>query len=97
MPVSLSIDTEQRLTLTTAEGVVTDAEFIEARQQVLAHPDFDPSFDRIWDFHRVTESQVTGEVIVRLVQPSQASPADQDAMALALYNWQGKAPWGGYC
>ena len=31
------------------------------------------------------------------VLPSQASPADQDAMALALYNWQGKAPWGGYC
>ncbi len=31
------------------------------------------------------------------VLPSQASPADQDAMALALYRWQGKAPWGGYC
>lgn len=31
------------------------------------------------------------------VLPSQASPADQDAMALHLYHWQGKAPWGGYC
>lgn len=31
------------------------------------------------------------------VLPSQASPADQDAMALHLYNWQGKGPWGGYC
>ena len=70
MPVSLSIDAEQKLTVTTGEGVVTDAEFIEARQQLLAHPDFDPSFDRIWDFRRVTESRVTGEVIVRLVAES---------------------------
>jgi len=25
------------------------------------------------------------------------SPADQDAVALALYQWQGTAPWGGAC
>lgn len=29
--------------------------------------------------------------------PAQASPADQDAMAAALYAQQGSAPWGGYC
>jgi hypothetical protein len=31
------------------------------------------------------------------VDPAQASPADQDAMAGALYAQQGSAPWGGYC
>jgi hypothetical protein len=31
------------------------------------------------------------------VPPNLASPGDQDAMALALYRWQGTAPWGGYC
>ena len=31
------------------------------------------------------------------VLPSQASPYDQDEMAWALYQWQGKAPWGGRC
>ena len=31
------------------------------------------------------------------VAPSRVSPADQDAMALALYHWQGKSPWGGHC
>lgn len=31
------------------------------------------------------------------VPPNLASPADQDAMALALYHWQGSAPWGGAC
>lgn len=31
------------------------------------------------------------------VRPDRAAPADQDAMALALYRWQGKAPWNGAC
>jgi hypothetical protein len=31
------------------------------------------------------------------VLPSNASPADQDAMALHLYQWQGSGPWGGSC
>jgi hypothetical protein len=31
------------------------------------------------------------------VDPAQASPADQDAMAAALYAQQGSAPWGGAC
>lgn len=70
MPVTLSIDTERKLTITTGEGVVTDADFIEARRQLLAHPDFDPSFDRIWDFHGVTEARVTENVIAKLVAES---------------------------
>lgn len=31
------------------------------------------------------------------VQPNTASVPDQDAMAWALYQWQGKGPWGGRC
>ena len=31
------------------------------------------------------------------VDPAQAAPADQDAMAAALYSQQGSAPWGGSC
>ena len=31
------------------------------------------------------------------VLPDQASPADQDALALHLYQWQGAKPWGGAC
>ncbi len=31
------------------------------------------------------------------VDPAQASPGDQDAMAQALYGQQGAAPWGGGC
>jgi hypothetical protein len=31
------------------------------------------------------------------LDPAQAAPADQDAMAAALYAQQGSAPWGGAC
>ena len=31
------------------------------------------------------------------VLPSRASVADQDDVAWALYQWQGKGPWGGLC
>jgi soluble lytic murein transglycosylase-like protein len=31
------------------------------------------------------------------IDPAQASPADQDAMAQALYAQQGAGPWGGGC
>ena len=29
--------------------------------------------------------------------PNLVAPADQDAVALNLYEWQGLAPWGGAC
>lgn len=31
------------------------------------------------------------------VPPNQASPSDQDRLALVLYRWLGKSPWGGAC
>jgi cytoskeletal protein RodZ len=31
------------------------------------------------------------------VPPNQASPGDQDSLALVLYRWLGKSPWGGAC
>ncbi len=39
----------------------------------------------------------TGRLDLIGVPPNQASVADQDAMAWALYQWQGKGPWGGLC
>lgn len=31
------------------------------------------------------------------IRPDRAAPADQDAMALHLLQWQGRGPWGGRC
>jgi hypothetical protein len=73
MPVTLSIDKERRLTITTGGGVVTDAEFTDARRELLLHPDFDPCFDRIWDFSAVTEAHVSKEIVAKLVAESPAA------------------------
>jgi hypothetical protein len=70
MPVTVDIDAERRLTITVGEGVVTDEEFLHARDHLLANPAFDPAFDRIWDFYSVTEAQVSEAVAGRLISGS---------------------------
>ena len=42
-------------------------------------------------------ARATGRDDLVGVDPAAASPADQDAMAAALYSRQGSSPWGGYC
>jgi hypothetical protein len=68
--VIVNVAPERRLTITIGEGVVTDEEFVQAREQLLADPTFDPNFDRIWDFSAVTEARVSEAVIARLVATS---------------------------
>ena len=70
MPVTVTIDADRRLTITTCEGVVMDEEFLRAREQLLADPAFDPAFDRIWDFYAVTEARVSEAVAARLIAGS---------------------------
>ncbi len=76
MPVTVTIDSERRLTITTGEGVVTDEEFLQAREQLLANPAFDSAFDRIWDFQAITETRVSDDVAARLIatSPNSESP-----------------------
>ena len=81
MPVTATIDAERQLTITTCEGVVTDEEFLRAREQLLANPAFDPTFDRIWDFYAVTEARVSEAVVTRLVS---ASPNSEKPICRAV-------------
>ncbi|PYJ07518.1 MAG: hypothetical protein DMF06_15470 [Verrucomicrobia bacterium] len=67
MPVTVTIDPKRRLTITIGEGIVTDEEFLSAREQLLANPAFDPAFDRIWDFSGVTETRLSEAVVGRLI------------------------------
>ena len=70
MPAHVTIDQERKLVITVCSGTVTDAEFLEARKQVLADPTFDRSFDRLWDFTAVTGEQVSDETIAHLAETS---------------------------
>jgi hypothetical protein len=53
-----------------------------------------------YQFHQGTWNSTAsqagrGDLVGR--DPASVAPADQDAMAAALYSWQGSAPWGGGC
>jgi hypothetical protein len=47
--------------------VVTDEEFLRARDQLVVNPAFDPTFDRIWDFSAITEARVSDAVAGLLI------------------------------
>jgi predicted GH43/DUF377 family glycosyl hydrolase len=81
MPVSVTIDPKRRLTVTIGEGVVTDEEFLRAREELLANPVFDPTFDRIWDFYAVTEARVSEAVAAQLIS---ASPNSEKQICRAV-------------
>jgi hypothetical protein len=46
-------------------------------------------------WNSIADSSGRGDLVG--LDPAAASPADQDAMAAALYAQQGSAPWGGAC
>jgi hypothetical protein len=81
MPVTVTIDAERRLTITTCEDVVTDEDFLRAREQLLADPAFDPAYDRIWDFYSVTEARVSEAIAARLIS---ASPNSEKQICRAV-------------
>jgi hypothetical protein len=89
MPVTVTIDVERRLTITVGEGIVTDEDFLRARDQLVADPAFDPAFDRIWDFYSVTESRVSEAVATRLIA---ASPNPEKPICRAVVVSERTAP-----
>jgi hypothetical protein len=89
MPVNVTVDTRRRLTITVGDGVVTDEEFLRAREQLLADPNFDPTFDRIWDFYAVTEARVSEAVVARLIA---ASPNSESPICRAVVASERSAP-----
>jgi hypothetical protein len=70
MPALIEIDSKRKLVLTVCSGTVTDEEFVQAREGMLADPHFDPAFDRLWDFSAVTDEAVSEETLSHLVKTS---------------------------
>lgn len=70
MAVTVHVEAERKLVITTCSGSVADEDLLEARKTLLADPRFDPSFDRLWDFSDVTEQQVSDSTLAHLVATS---------------------------
>jgi len=58
VPVSLKIDKDRKLVQTTGSGFLTKAEVLAHQDQILKHPDFDPSFAQLADFARLTNTDI---------------------------------------
>ncbi len=68
MPVTLTIDREQRLVYSAFLGTVTDEEFQGQPARIMNHPQFDPAFADILDFSSTTEVQVSDATLSRMAE-----------------------------
>lgn len=68
MPVRCKISKSRRLITQIGEGVVTIAEIQRNREALLKHPDFDPSFDMLWDATKAASIEASGKQMAALAQ-----------------------------
>lgn len=84
MPVTVTVDAERKLVITTCSGSVTDEDFLQARRDVLADPRFDPSFDRVWDFSEVKQQEVSDATMAHLVETSPSADSISRAVVVSM-------------
>ncbi len=70
MAVSTQIDSARRVVTSIASGNLTDEDLQEARRLMLEHPDFDATYDRVWDCSEVTQVEVHDNVLTPLISVS---------------------------
>jgi hypothetical protein len=68
MPAFYKIDKEHKVILSTASGVFDLAAALEYQDQLLADPEFNPSYSQLLDFSHVTEVKLSSEDVRRLAE-----------------------------
>lgn len=68
MPITLQIDKSRCLIIHTVEGEFTLADVEQNRTSMLNDPDFDPSFDLLWDATMGTSTNLTSDQLVHLAR-----------------------------
>lgn len=66
MPVSHRFDRKKRRIVSTAYGVLTKDDLLSHRERLRHDPDFDPTFDQLFDFSGVAEVQVAPQTVRNL-------------------------------
>jgi len=104
-PVQTTTTTAPRPVVTSAPITQSDDAFLACVRNRESHNDYsasDPSgtflgayqiYQGGWDS---VASRIGREDLVG-IPPNQASPSDQDAIASAMLQFSGRAPWGGSC
>ncbi len=70
MPSTFSIDTEQRVILAEASGLLTIDDLISAQRRMQEDPDYDNAFRFLLDLRDVTEVQISSEELRLLADKS---------------------------
>ena len=80
MPAFYKIDKEHRVVLSTASGVLDLAAALAHQDQLLADPDFDPSYSQLLDYSHVTEVRLDTNDVRRLAERSVFWPCSRRAI-----------------
>jgi hypothetical protein len=80
MPAFYKIDKEHRVVLSTASGVFDLAAALAHQDQLLADPDFDPSYSQLLDYSHVTEVKIDANDIRKLAERSVFWPCSRRAI-----------------
>jgi hypothetical protein len=104
-PVQTTTTTAPRPVVTSAPITQSDDAFLACVRNRESHNDYsasDPSgtFLGAYQIYQGGWDSVAGRIgrhdLVG-IPPNQASPSDQDAIASAMLQFSGRAPWGGSC
>jgi hypothetical protein len=80
MPAFYKIDKEHRVVLSTASGVFDLAAALAHQDQLLADPDFDPSYSQLLDYSHVTEVRIDTNDVRKLAERSVFWPCSRRAI-----------------
>jgi hypothetical protein len=74
MPAFYKIAKERRLVLSTASGVFALADGLTHQDQILADPEFDPSYSQLLDLSHVTKMELSSDDVCTLAEREIFSP-----------------------
>lgn len=84
MPLRYTIDKEEGLILTVAEGTLTDADIIDLKSRLLGDQDYRPGMKELSDVQAVDEFQVTPAGISAFVGMDEANETTVRQHKLAI-------------
>jgi hypothetical protein len=80
MPAFYKIDKEHRVVLSTASGVFDLAAALAHQDQLIADPDFDPSYSQLLDYSHVTDVRIDAKDVRKLAERSVFWPCSRRAV-----------------
>jgi hypothetical protein len=80
MPAFYKIDKERRLVLSYGTGAFNKQDALAHQDQLLADPDFDPTYSQLLDFTHITQVDLTAADVRQLAQRSLFSSKSRRAI-----------------